>query len=106
MIKYEDLLNDPEKEFFKIVNYLKHFINFQTTKDQINKIIKNISFDELKKKEEENLFPENVHDLKTTKKIKFFNLGPKNKWINLLDKNISNEIEKEFQKEMLELGYL
>ena len=106
MIKYEDLLNDPEKEFFKIVNYLKNFINFQSTKNQINKIIKNISFDELEKKEEENLFPENVYDLKTTKKIKFFNLGPKNEWINLLDKNTSNEIEKKFQKEMLELGYL
>ena len=106
MIKYEDILINPEKEFLKIVDYLKKFINFQITSDKLKKIIKNISFDELKKREEENLFTENVYDLETEKKIKFFNLGPKNEWKKLLDKKILSEIELEFKQEMSELGYL
>tara|TARA_X000000950_G_C13909412_1_gene658332 strand:+ start:81 stop:272 length:192 start_codon:yes stop_codon:yes gene_type:complete len=36
----------------------------------------------------------------------FFNLGKKNNWKMILDKNILNELEKNFQKEMKELGYM
>ena len=39
-------------------------------------------------------------------RLKFFNLGKKNRWKDILEKNISDEIEKEFNKEMIELGYL
>jgi hypothetical protein len=39
-------------------------------------------------------------------KQNFFYLGPKNDWKKILDKNISEEINKEFQEEMSELGYL
>ena len=106
MIRYEDLLIDPEKEFLKIVEYLKNFINLKITLKKIHEIIKNISFEELKKKEDENQFPENVYDLETKKKINFFNLGPKNDWKKLLDKKIVDEIEFAFNKEMKELGYL
>ena len=37
---------------------------------------------------------------------KFFNLGPKNKWQNILDKEKLKEIEEIFKTEMKELGYL
>ena len=37
---------------------------------------------------------------------RFFNLGPENKWENLVNKTIVNEIEKIFEVEMKELGYL
>lgn len=40
------------------------------------------------------------------KKKKFFNLGPNNKWQNLLDQNTKELIEDEFKNEMKELGYL
>ena len=40
------------------------------------------------------------------KKKNFFNLGPKNDYKKLLDKNISEEIEKKFYSEMKELNYL
>ena len=44
--------------------------------------------------------------LKTGKKIPFFNLGPKNKWENILEPKIIKKIENSFNVEMKELGYL
>ena len=51
-------------------------------------------------------FTESIYNIQTGKKNKFFYLGPKNDWRNILDKNISNEIASEFEKDMKELGYL
>ena len=45
-------------------------------------------------------------NLETGKKETFFNLGPKNDWRNILNKNISDEIYKTFKIEMKELGYI
>ena len=39
-------------------------------------------------------------------KIVFFDKGPKRDWSKSLDKESSKEIEKIFDKEMIELGYL
>ena len=45
-------------------------------------------------------------DKNTGKKIKFFNLGAKTNWQSALAPNLQNKIEKAFEKEMKELGYL
>ena len=50
---------------------------------RVIKIIESISFDNLKKKEDDNGFPEAITD-NNNKKIKFFYLGKKNKWNKLL----------------------
>ena len=42
---------------------------------------------------------------KSGKKLKFFNLGKKNDWKNLLDPKIEEQIRFKFNKEMKELGY-
>ena len=39
-------------------------------------------------------------------KQKFFNLGPNNKWQNILTDEIQNKIELLFGDEMREIGYL
>ena len=51
-------------------------------------------------------FKESMVDKKTGKKIKFFNLGSKNNWKKSLDINLQKQLEKSFEKEMVELGYL
>jgi hypothetical protein len=43
---------------------------------------------------------------KQGKKIVFFDKGVKRDWANSLDKDMTAEIEKTFNKEMNELGYL
>ena len=83
----------------------KKTINFQFEDSQIKKVIKNTQFEKLQSQEKINGFieaPENKHD----KKIKFFHLGPENKWEKILNKTIKNDIENSFRDEMKELGYL
>ena len=42
----------------------------------------------------------------TGEKVKFFHLGPKNNWKKNLDKHSISKIEKKFENEMKELGYI
>ena len=49
---------------------------------------------------------ESVVHKESGKKMKFFNLGKKNDWKNLLDSKIISKINKEFKSEMSELGYI
>lgn len=105
LIRYEDLLEKPENEFFKITNFLKLVGKFQFKDDKIFEAIQNCKFNNLSKQEDLYGFDGNSY---TNKKLnhKFFNLGPKNKWENLLNPKIKNEIELLFKEEMKELNYL
>ena len=51
-------------------------------------------------------FSEASTNEKTGNRNKFFYLGPKNDWKNILDKKIIDDIKKKFEPEMRELGYL
>jgi len=105
LIKYENLLNDPEKEYLKITKYLKKTINFQFEDTQIKKIIENTNFEKLQSQEKIDGFVE-APDNKLDKKVKFFHLGPENRWEKILNDNIKNDIENIFRDEMKDLGYL
>ena len=100
LIKYEDLLNDTKSQIDKLSLFLKKFGEFESSDKKINNIIKTTSFEILKKKEENEGFEE-AHS-----KMKFFNLGPKNIWKNVLNEKLIYRIEKNFKKEMKELNYL
>ena len=106
LIKYENLLMDPDKEFAKIVKFLNSILNIEFNKNKITEAIKTSSFDNLKKLEKLGLFGESVADTKSVGKKDFFYLGPENDWKKLLDHKISKEIEQKFQNEMKELKYL
>ena len=106
LVKYENLIDNPEFEFKKIANYLEPLIKVKFNNENILRAIKLSSFDRLKKIEEKEGFVESVKNIETGKKETFFNLGPKNDWKNILDKNISDEISKKFEPEMRELGYV
>ena len=106
LIKYENLISDPENEFGKIRFYLKKNLNLTFSDKKFYNAIKSNSFYNLKKLENKNGFFEN-EILKEDKKYKnFFNLGPNNDYKKFLDKKISDEIEKVFEIEMKELGYI
>ena len=105
LVKYEDILHDPNKEFFKITRYLNQVGNFEFNEDKIYNAIKNCAFKNLSKQEDTYGFDGNSKSNKKLKQ-KFFNLGPKNQWQNILDKETRGEIELLFKNEMKELGYL
>ena len=106
LVRYEDLIEKPELEFKRIANYLEPLLKVKFTNENITKAIKLSSFDRLKKIEEKDGFLESVTNSETGKKETFFNLGPKNDWKKILNKNISDEICRKFKIEMKELGYI
>ncbi len=73
---------------------------------KLNKSIKATEFDKMKNLEKKEVFYEGVIDPKTGKRKAFFNLGPKNDWRKILDDKNRIKIEKNFEKEMIELGYI
>ena len=101
IIRYEDLLFNTKSEIVRLLNFIKKFINFDCSEKKILNIIKSTSFEKLKKTEEIEGFEE-----ASNSSIKFFNLGPNNNWKNVLNKNLINNIEKNFNKEMKELRYI
>ena len=107
LIRYEDLINDTENVYIKILRFINDLSKLKSpiNINKIKKVVKSTTFSRMKKLEEEQGFEESkVNDLGKT--IKFFNLGPKNNWKNLLSSQIIKKIENKFNKEMLELGYL
>ena len=81
-------------------------------KSKLQKAIETTNFDILKKKEMNEAFDGSESSFKSWRKFHsenknfFFNLGPDNNWREILKKEISDEIEIVFEKEMKELGYL
>ena len=105
LVKYEDLVKDPKKEFFKISHFLEKIMSTKFKENKILNSIKTSSFDNMQNLEKKGLFKEYVKS-ENNSKIKFFNLGPKNDWKLYLNKEIVEEINFKFKKEMEELGYL
>ena len=108
LIKYEDLINNSDLVFRKIIKFICELNRTKFIIDQkkFKNVIETTDFKQMQKLEEEKGFAEAKIHPKTGKKIKFFNLGPKNDWNKILDKTIRKKIEKHFKKEMKELGYL
>ena len=53
LIKYEDLIKNPEKELFKIIEFLKKYLKFETNENKNKKILETTTFNNLKKNGEE-----------------------------------------------------
>lgn len=102
LIKYENLLNNPLEEFFKITSFVEKILNINLSEKNVVKAVDNCNFEKLQKQEENKGFVESPD-----KKLhKFFFLGPNNDWKKILDDRILNKIETHFEKEMKELEYL
>ena len=108
LIKYEDLINDKKNIFLQILEFINKFRKEKFSIDikKINNILNYTSFEKMKKLEKEKGFFEAMKDQETGINKPFFNLGPDNKWQNLLDDKIRSKIENAFQEEMSELGYI
>ncbi len=107
LIKYEDLITKKKTTLLKVFKFLNSLgMKFDLDMIKLNKVIKTTEFENMKIKETEEIFSEAMIDVKTGKRKIFFNLGPKNDWRKYLDQTNKNKIEKSFEKEMIELGYL
>ncbi len=105
-IRYEDLQNNKYEIFEKIVNFINNLKGDNTKFDKVKfeNSINSTNFVNLKNKELNEKFDESVYS-KDGKKIRFFNLGFKNKWQKFLPKDMIEKINKNLEKELLELNY-
>ena len=107
-IKYEELISQTYETFKKVIIFINKIskLEFSIDRSKIIKSIQNCEFDNLKKLENKEGFSEAPYKKNTYERIKFFNLGKKNEWKNILDDKVVEEIESKFRNEMKELGYL
>ena len=67
--------------------------------------MKTTSFSNLRNLEDKGEFNENVVSLKTNNKVKFFNLGFKNKWQKILSGDMKLNINEKFKSDIEILKY-
>ena len=108
LVKYEDLINDKEKIFHDILKFIFKLkkVDFVLDKKKFQNALETTDFQNMKKLENEQGFEESMVDKKTGKKINFFHLGKKTDWKTSLDVSLQNKLQKVFEKEMIEIGYL
>ena len=104
IVKYEDLILSPKNTFISILNFINKFMQVDIDEDRIKNVLMSTEFSKLQQSENKNGFKESSNMSGFNKK--FFNLGTKNDWKNLLKKEIKEKIENHFKEEMKELGYL
>ncbi len=106
IIKYENLINNTKIELNRLIIFLRKYLNIEMNNQKEKNILQTTTFQYLREMEKKGLFKENAFNKSQNKKVNFFNLGPENKWENLLKEDLKNRIEKIFKSEMSELGYL
>ena len=100
LIKYEDLINDCEKEFTSVINFLSKIIGFTPDNQQIQFSIKNSQFNELSLNEKKYGFKE------ISNGQLFFNRGSSGQWKRYLSAKQVFKIENSNYEEMKMLKYL
>ena len=80
------------------LNFLAKYTEVKYDEEKLINSINSTKFDNLKKLEDK-------HGFNMGQKNKFFHLGEKNDWKTLLDTKISSKINNKFKIEMKELGY-
>lgn len=108
IIKYEDLLNETYMVFKDVVEFINMTTNNKQKidKEKLKNAVNSTLFDKLKDSEQKKGFSEAITSKKDNKKkISFFNLGPKNDWRKILDKDLQIKIGNVFEKEIIELEY-
>ena len=105
-IKYEDMENNTYETFKNVISYINKILGVKEEIDagKLLKAISSTSFDKLSLGEKKGKFKENVFN-NNNEKIKFFNMGPKNKWENVLPKDIAHKMNNYYKDDLNKLNY-
>lgn len=97
VMRYEDMLNDPEKTFSALASHLL----LNASPEQVRTAIERTSFEKLKSQEEEKGFKE-----KPKHADRFFREGRAGQWKDILTPKQINRIVKDHGEQMARFGYL
>ena len=104
-IKYENLVNNTQSEFFKILKFLKKFINFDIKLEKIKRILESTKFNNLIKIEKNEGFREKTKMGVKMEKSQFFSKGISRNYRELLNFDEQRQITKAFKATMEKLEY-
>ena len=107
VIKYEDLLKETYNTLRKVIEFINKISNSSKTfnKSKGKNSIKNTSFEKLQRMENDHGFAEAMNKKGTNKKIKFFNLGQKNNYKNLLSQDLIIKMNEFYKEELIKFNY-
>ncbi len=107
VIKYEDLLKETYNTFRKVIEFINKISNSSKifNKSKGKNSIKNTSFEKLQRMENDYGFAEAINKKGTNKKIKFFNLGQKNNYKNLLSQDFIIKMNEFYKEELIKFNY-
>lgn len=97
IVRYEDLLDDPETHFGKVLD----LVGVPVDTERLQRAIRFSSFDELARQEEEQGFIERPEQSE-----KFFGKGQKDQWKTDLDPALAEMIRAKMGETMKRYGYL
>ncbi|NCQ22921.1 MAG: sulfotransferase [Rhodobacteraceae bacterium CG17_big_fil_post_rev_8_21_14_2_50_63_15] len=97
LLRYEDLLDDPETQFSKVLD----LVGVPVDPERLRRAIRFSSFDELSKQEEAQGFIERPKESE-----KFFRKGQKDQWKTDLDPALADMIREKMGETMKRYGYL
>ena len=106
LVRYEDLINDTKKTFKDILKFLGKIMEVKIDDEKISNAVRSCSFENLSTKEDKDGFDEQSKSKKDNKNLKFFYLGAKNNWKNILDEKMEKNIRTSFNQEMKDLNYI
>ena len=106
-IKYEDFQKEVLKTFEKVINFISNVTKSKNlfNLDKAKKSVESCNFEKLSKLENEKGFDEAVMSQANNKKIKFFNLGIKNNFQNLLKKELIYKANVSFRNQLKKYKY-
>ena len=104
-IKYENLVNNTQSEFFKILKFLKKFVNFDIKHEKIIRILESTKFNNLIKIEKNEGFREKTKMGVKMEKSQFFSKGISRNYRELLNFDEQRQITKAFKATMEKLEY-
>ena len=107
VIKYEDLLKETYNTLRKVIEFINKISNSSKifNKSKGKNSIKNTSFEKLQRMENDHGFAEAINKKETNKKIKFFNLGQKNNYKNLLSQDLIIKMNEFYKEELIKFNY-
>ena len=106
-IKYEDLEKGTFETFKKVFEFIKKVSKLKEDFNQkkARMAIENCNFEKLQKLEKEKGFYEAISKKNSSEKIKFFNLGNKNNYKDLLNKNLIDRMNLFYKDELKKYDY-
>ncbi len=106
VIRYEDIIENREKFILELISFLQNNlnINFDINRKKISNILTTTSFDQLKKKENNQGYYAFNHI--KDKDWKFFRKGTSGQWKETLSSSQVSDINKSFYTTMKKFGYL